>query len=151
MDALARALVAAPGGRCVFITAGVAGASLPKEPGDSAACAPTAPLPTPLQTNEPRPEELRVRALGGPGALVVADTFAPGWSATLDGEPTEIVRADGLFRAVLVGSPGAHEVVFRYRAPGLAAGAWISLGALAASLALLFASRLRRLRPARVG
>jgi O-antigen/teichoic acid export membrane protein len=48
------------------------------------------------------------------GVLVLADVMFPGWTATVDGVDTPVLRANGLFRAVEVG-PGEHTVVFRYR------------------------------------
>lgn len=73
------------------------------------------------------PEELHVRTRSDcPGYLVVADSHAPGWSATLDGEPTFIHLADFAFRAVAVPA-GEHTVVFRYQAPGLRLGIALSL------------------------
>ncbi|MCC7528237.1 MAG: YfhO family protein [Candidatus Melainabacteria bacterium] len=47
------------------------------------------------------------------GYLVLTDTYFPGWKATLDGRPVEIVRANYLFRAVCV-PKGAHHIVFSY-------------------------------------
>jgi hypothetical protein len=49
-----------------------------------------------------------------PGYLVLADSWYPGWNATLDGQPTNIYRADVLFRAVKI-EPGTHSLVFEYR------------------------------------
>ena len=48
------------------------------------------------------------------GYLVLADVYFPGWTATIDGEPTTVLRANGLFRAVEL-PPGEHTVVFSYR------------------------------------
>jgi O-antigen/teichoic acid export membrane protein len=48
------------------------------------------------------------------GILVLADVYVPGWTATVDGAPTTVLRANGLFRAVELPS-GAHTVEFRYR------------------------------------
>lgn len=45
------------------------------------------------------------------GILVLTDAFYPGWQATIDGEPTPIVQANGLFRAIIL-PPGLHEIVF---------------------------------------
>ncbi len=42
-----------------------------------------------------------VRSAGGT-ILVVGDSFYPGWKATIDGEETEIMRANGIARAVRV-------------------------------------------------
>ncbi len=80
-------------------------------------------------------QEVSVRA-EGPGYLVLADTWYPGWEASLDGEPVPILRADLVFRGVEL-SPGSHEVVFRYRplwlwalgGLSLAVGAGLVMGA----------------------
>jgi hypothetical protein len=53
--------------------------------------------------------------------LVLNDQHAPGWRATVDGRPAEILCANYLARGVWVPA-GRHEVAFRYRTPGLAAG-----------------------------
>lgn len=45
--------------------------------------------------------------------LILADQAYPGWRATVDGEPAPILRADGLFRALILG-PGEHIVAFEY-------------------------------------
>lgn len=71
-----------------------------------------------------------------PAVLVVRDAWFPGWSATLDGEPVELTRIDGVFMGVRV-PPGAHEVELRYATPGLGPGALISLPALGLVLLIL--------------
>lgn len=50
----------------------------------------------------------------GRGYLVVADAFAPGWHATVDGEPVPLFPADVAFRAVAV-PEGEHDVEMVYR------------------------------------
>ncbi len=77
-----------------------------------------------------------------PGLLVVADTWMPGWSATVDGRPAPILRGNHAQRVIPLAAPGRHEVVMRYRAPGLGLGLAItSTSALAWAAALLLASR----------
>jgi hypothetical protein len=45
----------------------------------------------------------------GGGYLVLLDTFTDDWRVSVDGEPAEVVRANGLFRAVRL-VPGSHRV-----------------------------------------
>ncbi len=49
----------------------------------------------------------------GRSLVVLADTYFPGWKATVDGEDAPIVRTDHLLRGVVVGK-GAHTIEFRY-------------------------------------
>lgn len=46
--------------------------------------------------------------------LVEAETWYPGWSATLDGNQVTLYRADYLFRAVEI-PPGDHKLVISYQ------------------------------------
>jgi hypothetical protein len=90
--------------------------------------------------------ELAVAARA-PGWLVLADTFYPGWIATVDGRAVPIRAANAAFRAVSVPA-GAHRVVFRYEPGGILAAAWVSglalVAALAALIGLALAGRHRR-------
>jgi hypothetical protein len=70
-----------------------------------------------------------------PAYLVLADTFDPGWSATLDGRPVPIRPAYVAFRAVALPA-GPHTVEFTYRPAGLTLG--LALSAAGAALAVLF-------------
>ena len=78
------------------------------------------------------------------GILVLADTHYPGWQAHIDGQPTTIRRANGLFRAVYVPA-GTHEVVFTYQPTSFRGGVIISLASLL--LLLLFSWRRRHIAP----
>ncbi len=62
----------------------------------------------------------------GPAYLVLADTFDPGWSATVDGQPAPIRPAYIAFRAVYLPG-GDHTVVFTYRPAGFELGIGISV------------------------
>ena len=78
------------------------------------------------------------------GLLVIADPFYPGWTATLDGKPVPILRANFAFQAVPV-TAGRHELRLAYRNRWVGVGAAVSLGTLALLLAAL-AVRSRRTR-----
>ena len=77
-----------------------------------------------------------------PAVLVLTDTYYPGWRAYVDGEETEILRANGLFRAVRFPS-GKHEVVFEFRPQSFRWGVVISLVSLGLLLAAVAANRWR--------
>jgi hypothetical protein len=98
---------------------------------------------TPCRPRQPRPEEVLLECDSPAGGYaVLLDEWAPGWSAATDGRPTPILLADGLFRAVPV-EPGPHQIVLRYRTPGLRAGAAISLLAWLAGATWLWWTRRR--------
>jgi membrane protein YfhO len=84
---------------------------------------------TPCALSGSRPEELALRCDSPQGGYaVLADAWAPGWSATVDGMPAQIERADLVLRAVRV-PPGPHEVRMSYRTPRLREGLWVSAAA----------------------
>ena len=69
-----------------------------------------------------------------PGILFVGDAFYPGWSATVDGAPAKLLRADYAFRGVALPA-GHHRVEMTYTSRPVAVGGLLSLAAL---LSLLF-------------
>jgi hypothetical protein len=75
--------------------------------------------------------------------LVLNDTFAPGWSATVDGRPATILRANGLVRTVALAA-GPHRVAFAYAPATVKLGAGISLVALVSAGLLILVPRSRR-------
>lgn len=81
-----------------------------------------------------------------PALLLLADTSAPGWRVTVDGEPAPLLVADHMLRAVALSS-GDHEVRFEYRDPAFTRGLSLALAGLAVTLLLLAWPWLRRLRP----
>ncbi len=75
--------------------------------------------------NEPQDVTVAVSA-DAPGYLYLADQYAPGWSAQVNGTTTEILRANHAFRLVAVPA-GRSQVVFRYRPLSLRVGGLVSL------------------------
>jgi len=91
---------------------------------------------------EPHEVSLEVRA-GQNGLLVLTDTFYPGWHATLDGEPAEILKANYAFRALEI-PKGAHVVRFSFRPASFKIGLFVSLGFVLAFFCLVrFHKRVR--------
>ncbi|WZO99877.1 hypothetical protein EP7_001491 [Isosphaeraceae bacterium EP7] len=70
-----------------------------------------------------------------PGLLVVADTWMPGWTATVDGQPAPVLRGNHAQRVIPLPRPGSHEIRLSYVPPGLALGAVLSAGSLVVLLA----------------
>lgn len=77
------------------------------------------------------PEQITIQVTAPqPGITVLADSFDPGWKATLDGQATIVFRANGLFRGVATPA-GTHEIVLCYRPTPFRIGAAITIVALA--------------------
>ena len=68
-----------------------------------------------------------------PVRVTLKESYAPGWTATVDGRPAALLRADGGYQAVPL-APGRRKIVLRYRPPGLLAGLALALAAAAATL-----------------
>lgn len=62
----------------------------------------------------------------GPALLVIQDAHWPGWRASLDGRPSELLIADLMMRAVPF-PPGRHRLELVYDPPGVRRGLAISL------------------------
>jgi hypothetical protein len=61
-----------------------------------------------------------------PGLLVIADTWMPGWTAKLDGQPAPVLRGNHAQRVIALERPGRHVVELEYRPPGFALGCGLS-------------------------
>lgn len=72
--------------------------------------------------------------------LILTDLFYPGWTATVDGVPTDILAADTAFRAVLV-PKGKAVVRFEYAPRSFVAGLWIAASGLVVLAGICFAAR----------
>jgi len=81
------------------------------------------------------------------GLLLLADTFYPGWEATVDGRPTAILRANVAHRAVAL-PPGTHRVEFVFRSRSLICGLSLTgLGILALLVGAVCTLRRPRVDP----
>lgn len=68
-----------------------------------------------VKLNSYAPNELRYTTDSKKGGLVVfSEIYYPGWTATLDGKPVEIGRANYILRALKVPA-GRHEIVMEFR------------------------------------
>ena len=100
-----------------------------------------------VSSYEPERVALQVD-LPAPGVLVLSNSWYPGWQATVDGQPVSILRANLLFRAVVVPA-GVHDVVFEFVPDGLRAGvaaallAGLVLAGLLVTATILARKRLR--------
>jgi hypothetical protein len=75
------------------------------------------------------------------GYLLLLDTYFPGWSATVNGEPSPIYRADYNFRAVALPA-GKSTVWFSYRPESLRIGLYLcAVGVLALGAAWFLPQR----------
>ncbi len=85
-------------------------------------------VPGTADYHEVEPEDVRITATAeGPSLVVVRNAWDTGWSATVDGRPAPLLRADYFLQAVPVPA-GTHEVRLTYTDPT------IGLGLLASAL-----------------
>lgn len=84
--------------------------------------------------------ELRVSA-ATPGYVRVLESWDPGWHATVDASPVEVLPADNMFLSVPVDA-GTHVVRLQFKTPGALAGALVSVAFAAGLIAMSL-----RLRP----
>ena len=122
-------------------TAVIIGAEAQTTSATTTAAAGAGMVPAKIQSYEPDRVRIGVDAPAA-GWLVLSDRFFPGWVARVDGQQTEIHRANVLGRAVRVGA-GRHEVEFRYQPRSVLAGELISIPAWIAFLGIWVARRRR--------
>jgi MYXO-CTERM domain-containing protein len=79
------------------------------------------------------------------GFVRVSGRWDEGWKATVDGRHTDVLRADGIFRGVVVPA-GHHTVRFSYSDPDAARGLKVAAAALLV-IAGLFLLSFRRRQP----
>jgi hypothetical protein len=99
--------------------------------------APTVPAKITLKSWQPQATTLLVTS-EQVGVLVLGDLWYPGWWATIDGQPVEVLRAYSALRAVAVPA-GSHEIVVFYAPATFYIG--LGMAGLAALLLALMAFR----------
>jgi uncharacterized membrane protein YfhO len=75
-----------------------------------------------------------------PGVLVISQIDYPGWKARVDGQPTEIVRANYALPAIFV-PQGEHRVRFSFEPLSFRIGLLLSTISLAVSVIMFFRNR----------
>jgi hypothetical protein len=90
-------------------------------------------------SHDPDHPVLRVTT-NGPGLLVVADSWMPGWTATIDGRAVPVLQGNLAQRVIPIFQPGSHTIALHYHAPGLAVGEGITCCSLVVWFALVGAS-----------
>ncbi|MFQ5868425.1 MAG: hypothetical protein ACE5JC_00835, partial [Candidatus Zixiibacteriota bacterium] len=86
--------------------------------------------------------------LDHPGILILADNYYPAWKAYVDGEPTEIIRANYIHRAVFLPA-GRHQVLFKFENRYYQTSLYISLLTIVGLVVIILGNGLRtRLRRA---
>jgi len=92
------------------------------DPGIEPAGGAVAPEPGTASYEERRSEDVRISVdAAAPSIVVVRNAWDRGWSATVDGEPAPVLRADYLLQGVPV-SAGRHEIRMVYREPAIGRG-----------------------------
>lgn len=88
-------------------------------------------------------QNIEIKAkMEGEGILVLADSFYPGWKATVDGQETEILAANINQRTVVVPT-GEHIVKFSFEPKSFRIGALITLATSAILMTILLFSLLK--------
>jgi hypothetical protein len=84
--------------------------------------------------------------MGCRGMVVIADTWYPGWYATVDGRPAQIYEPYAALRGVVV-EQGFHTIAMHYRPRSVMLGAAMSAAGILLACGLAMGGRMRR-RPA---
>jgi hypothetical protein len=92
----------------------------------------------PVQVVDYRPNNVRLRVSApSAGVVILKDSYFPGWSATINGQPTDIVSVNAMVRGVIVPGPGDYAVEFQYLPASFVQGVWLSASVLVFLLLVL--------------
>ena len=72
------------------------------------------------------PNKVVIEKNEGFGTLVLSDTYFPGWEGSIDGEKTEIVKVNSIFRGIIVPA-GKHTIIFEYKPKSFYWGAIVTI------------------------
>lgn len=90
------------------------------------------------------PEHIKIETTStASGLLVLTDTFFPGWTATVDNNPTKIIKTNWTMRGVVV-PEGTHIVSMMYAPKTVRYGALLSILSLGATIMLLLFLRKKK-------
>jgi hypothetical protein len=107
--------------------------------------------PGTVSSQDRSPSALTIDATASaPSVVVVRSTYDDGWTATVDGEPADVVPVDGFLQGVPVNA-GDHTIELVYEdgalTRGLIAGAVVWIGIVVAFVLAAVTERRRRRRP----
>jgi hypothetical protein len=82
---------------------------------------------TPAVIEQSSPNHFKIKINNeNPGYLFVSEQFHPGWKATTNNQPLQILRANSIFRAVYI-EAGTNEITFSYQPQVFKRGIIISI------------------------
>ena len=100
-----------------------------------------------LTKYEPNELQYDVRSAKG-GVIVFSEIYYPGWTATVDGEETEIGRVDYVLRAIAV-KAGNHKVVLTFKPKSITVTESVAYAAMAMMVIALIAIIVIQVRKAK--
>jgi hypothetical protein len=101
--------------------------------------------PSPVVVDRYGPNEVRLElSTASQGLVVLKDAYFPGWQATVDGQPSQVLRVNGMLRGVVIAEPGQHSVVFSYRPASFVRGTLLAVGVALLLVTTLLSARVRR-------
>ena len=69
--------------------------------------------------------------------MVLNEAMYPGWEATIDGQPVEMITVNTMMRGVPVNNSGVHTIVMSYMPPGFPQAIFLSMRGVGVLLVLL--------------